>query len=70
MPDDKIKLVLADAKEMTFEDSLEFFRKLTGREPTPEDIEEAREEWEESWRGVSFADREGVVSASEQLFVC
>jgi hypothetical protein len=37
---------LLDAKEATFGDVIDLFRKLTGREPTPEEIEEARREWE------------------------
>jgi hypothetical protein len=32
---------------MTFDDVMEMFRRLTGREPTAEEVEEARSEWEQ-----------------------
>jgi hypothetical protein len=40
------ELHLSDAKEMTLADVFNLFRKLTGREPTAEEVEEARREWE------------------------
>ncbi len=40
------QLHLSDAKPMTIDDVLNLFRKLTGREPTAKDIEEARRKWE------------------------
>jgi hypothetical protein len=43
---DKPTLHLLHPQEITFENIMEMFRKLTGREPTPEEVEEARAEWE------------------------
>ena len=43
---DKPAFFLVDAKEITFEQTIDLFRKLTGREPTAEEVEEARAEWE------------------------
>lgn len=43
---EKPELHLADAKQMTLDDVLNLFRRVTGREPTPEEIEDARREWE------------------------
>lgn len=40
----KPELHLLDAKQATFEDVIDLFRKQTGREPTAEEIEEARRE--------------------------
>jgi hypothetical protein len=44
---DKPALYLVDAKEITFEQTIDLFRKLTGREPTAVEVEEARREWQE-----------------------
>jgi hypothetical protein len=41
------ELFLLQCEDTTFADLMEMFRKLTGREPTAEEIEEARREWEE-----------------------
>lgn len=43
---DKPALHLTDAKAVSFEQMMNLFRKLTGREPTAEEIEEARREWD------------------------
>lgn len=40
------ELHLRDANQMTFQNMMDLFRKLNGREPTPEEIEEARTEWD------------------------
>jgi hypothetical protein len=42
---DKPELVLIEGKDITFEDITGMFRRLTGREPTPEEVEEARQRW-------------------------
>jgi hypothetical protein len=42
----KPELHLLHPDEITFENLLEMFRDLTGREPTPEEVEEARAEWD------------------------
>ena len=44
--DEKPRLHLSDAKQMSVEDVIDLFRKLTGCEPTAEEIEEARQEWD------------------------
>jgi hypothetical protein len=46
-PDKQPELHLTDAKQLTFAQMMDLFRKLTGREPTAEEIEEARTEWEQ-----------------------
>ena len=43
---DKPELVFLEGDGITFEDITDMFRRLMGREPTPEEIEEARREWE------------------------
>ena len=43
---DKPTLHLLHSNEITFENIMEMFRKLTGREPTAEEVEEARLEWD------------------------
>jgi hypothetical protein len=35
-----------DAKQMTLDDVLALFTKLTGRPPTPEEVDKARRVWE------------------------
>ncbi len=40
------ELYISDTKAMTLEDVLNLFRHLTGREPTPEEVAEAKAEWE------------------------
>ena len=47
MPD-KPELHLLRPNEITFENVMEMFRRLTGRDPTPEEVEEARREWEKA----------------------
>jgi hypothetical protein len=44
---DKPALHLVDAKEITFEQIIDLFRQLAGREPTAEEVEEARREWQD-----------------------
>jgi hypothetical protein len=44
--DGKPRLHMSNTKGATFEDMIDLFRKLTGREPTAEEIEEARREWD------------------------
>ena len=41
----KPELHLADPRGLTFEKLLEMFRRLTGREPTPEEVERVRAKW-------------------------
>ena len=43
---EKPEIVLADTKRMSFESVLDMFRRLSGREPTPAEVEEARAIWE------------------------
>lgn len=43
---DKPALHLLNGSEITFEMLGQLFAKLTGREPTAEEIEEARREWD------------------------
>ncbi len=45
-PDEMPTLVLLPGPQMTFEDVMRMFERLTGREPTAEEIEEARREWD------------------------
>jgi hypothetical protein len=40
------ELHVLNPRTATFADVMEMFRSLTGREPTAEEIEEARREWE------------------------
>ncbi len=44
--DEKPELHLSDAKQMSVEDVIDLLRTLTGREPTAEEIEVARHEWD------------------------
>jgi hypothetical protein len=44
-PLDKLKLVLGSG-DMNLEEMIQMYRLLTGREPTPKEIEEARGELE------------------------
>ena len=43
---EKPQLVLANTKKMTFEDCLNMYRRLMGKEPTPADVEKARKTWD------------------------
>jgi len=45
---DKPTLHLLHPDEVTLDNIIQMFRKLTGREPTPEEVEEARAEWEKT----------------------
>ena len=45
-PKEKPRYYVANPRTLTFDDVMEMFRQLTGREPTPEEIEEARQAWE------------------------
>lgn len=40
------ELHVLNPRTMTFADAIEMFRRLSGREPTPEEVEGARAEWE------------------------
>ena len=42
----KPEIVMADTKAMTFDDVIAMFRRLTGRDPTPEGLAEAKKTWE------------------------
>jgi hypothetical protein len=42
----KPQLHLLHPDHITFENLMEMFRRLTGPEPTPEEVEEARREWD------------------------
>ena len=48
VPVDKPSLALLPGKEMTLDDIRKMFVKLTGREPTKEDLEKARAKWEKA----------------------
>ena len=45
-PKEQPRYHVANPRTMTFEDVMEMFRQLTGREPATEEIDEARREWE------------------------
>lgn len=45
--ENKVDLHLANARAMSLDDILNLFRKVSGREPTPEEVEEARREFEQ-----------------------
>jgi hypothetical protein len=44
--DKLLELHLLNPHTMTFADLMAMFRRLTGREPTAEEVEEAKREWE------------------------
>ena len=44
--DNPPELHVLNPRTMTFEDMMAMFRRLTGREPTAEEVEEAKREWE------------------------
>jgi hypothetical protein len=46
--DNQPELHVLNPRTATLEDVLNLFRKLTGREPTPEEVEEARAEWDQA----------------------
>ena len=43
---DEQKSTLSMTRGEDFEELIELFRKTAGREPTPEEMEEARKEWD------------------------
>jgi hypothetical protein len=45
-PEPKPSLVLLPGHDITLEDIIDFYRHLTGREPTPKEVEQGRREWE------------------------
>jgi hypothetical protein len=49
--DKQPELHLTNAKQLTFEQMIDLVRRLTGREPMPEEVEEARREWEQGCGG-------------------
>ncbi len=44
--DKQPELHVLNSRTMTFEQMMDLFRRLTGREPTAQEIEEARRDWE------------------------
>jgi hypothetical protein len=50
---DKPELHLLHPDEITFESIMQMFRDLVGREPTPQELEEARREWDSEDEGDS-----------------
>ena len=48
MNDSKPTLHLLHAGELTFDAVIEMFKRLTGRDLMPEEVEEARIEWEKA----------------------
>ena len=59
MSDDKPTLMLLNPRTATFDDLIEFVRLVTGREPSPDDLEKSRREWEEFQAELHAEDKEG-----------
>ena len=42
----KPAMVLLNGQKMTFEDIVKLTKKITGRQPTPEELADARKDWD------------------------
>ena len=55
MEDDKPVFILAGGRKLTFENAMNLFRQMTGREPTPEELADAKKAWEKPGDGLKAA---------------
>ena len=60
---EKPQLVLANTRRLTFEDCLNMYRRLMGKEPTPADVEKARKTWDST--SISLHAQREPISSSD-----